>query len=252
MAAAKYSNHPDYILLGAIGFLLALGIVILASVSAPYSQEKFGHTYYFLTHQIIFGLIPGLILGFLVFKIKLSLIKKWAPFLLLGNLVLMLMVFIPAVGLKTGVAARWINFGPLSFQPSEFLKLTFILYLAAWLASRLPSKNESAAFRIEKNFGQTLAMFFVILGLTSLTLYFQSHLSTIGIIFSVAILMYFSNNTPFWHSLLIILLGSASLFSLAKFAPYRAKRLLVFFNPGIDPMNMGFQLKQSLIAIGSG
>ena len=86
MVAAKNSNQSfNYILLGVTGFLLALGIVILASVSAPYSQEKFGNTYYFLNHQIIYGLIPGLILGFLAFKISLYLIKKWVPFLLLGN-----------------------------------------------------------------------------------------------------------------------------------------------------------------------
>jgi len=265
MVAAKNSNHPDYILLGTIGFLLALGIVILASVSAPYSQEKFGNTYYFLKRQIIFGLIPGLILGYFAFKIRLSLIKKWAPFLLLGNLVLLGMIFIPGIGLKIAGAARWINLGPISFQPSEFLKLTFVLYLAAWLASRTPeqqrkgkkkiyflrplSQNKPAAI---KNFSQTFAVFLIVFGLISLALIFQPDISTLGIIFLIATLMYFSANTPFLHSVLIILLGAIGLFSLVKLAPYRASRFLVFFNPEIDPMGIGYQLKQSLIVIGSG
>ena len=249
MVAAKNSNHPDYILLGTIGFLLALGIVILASVSAPYSQEKFGNTYYFLKRQIIFGLIPGLILGYFAFKIRLSLIKKWAPFLLLGNLVLLGMIFIPGIGLKIAGAARWIDLGPISFQPSEFLKLTFVLYLAAWLASRTLFQNKPAAI---KNFSQTLAVFLIVFGLISLALIFQPDISTLGIIFLVATLMYFSANTPFLHSVLIILLGTIGLFSLVKLAPYRASRFLVFFNPEIDPMGIGYQVKQSLIVIGSG
>ena len=243
MAIAKKYNKPDYILLGAVGFLVAAGILILSSISAPSSLEKFGNTYYFLNHQIIYGLIPGLILGFLAFKIKLSSIKKWAPFLLLVNLLLLVMVFVPNVGLKIEGAARWLSLGPISFQPSEFLKITFILYLAAWLAGR------SA---VQKSFSQTLLAFFIILGFIALTLIFQPDISTLAVIFLVAILMYFTNNTPFWHSILMIFLGTVSLFALAKVAPYRANRLLVFFNPEIDPMGIGYQLKQSLIAVGSG
>ncbi|PIV44904.1 MAG: stage V sporulation protein E [Candidatus Nealsonbacteria bacterium CG02_land_8_20_14_3_00_37_10] len=259
MVAAKNSNQSfNYILLGVTGFLLALGIVILASVSAPYSQEKFGNTYYFLNHQIIYGLIPGLILGFLAFKISLSLIKKWVPFLLLGNLALLVMVFAPGIGLKIEGAARWISFGPISFQPSEFLKLTFILYLAAWLASRSQIKKNFSHLNAMKGkeeiylFDKTLVVFLIIFGLISLTLIFQPDIGTLGVIFFIAALMYFANNTPFLHSILIILLGAVGLFSLAKLAPYRANRLLVFFNPEIDPMGIGYQLKQSLIVIGSG
>ncbi len=254
MVTAKKSNQPsvDYILLGTIGLLLAAGILILASVSAPYSQGKFDNTYYFLNHQLIYGLIPGLILGILAFKINLSLIKKWAPFLLLGNLLLLGMVFIPNIGLRIEGAVRWISLGPISFQPSEFLKLTFILYLAAWLASRVPSQNKYKSQVIEKGFSQTLLVFFIIFGLIALTLVFQPDISTLAVIFLIALLMYFVNNTPFFHSILIILLGIGGLFSLAKLSPYRANRLLVFFNPEIDPMGMGYQLKQSLIAVGSG
>ena len=254
MVTAKKSNQPsvDYILLGTIGLLLAAGILILASVSAPYSQGKFDNTYYFLNHQLIYGLIPGLILGILAFKINLSLIKKWAPFLLLGNLLLLGMVFIPNIGLRIEGATRWISLGPISFQPSEFLKLTFILYLAAWLASRVPSQNKYKSQVIEKGFSQTLLVFFIIFGLIALTLVFQPDISTLAVIFLIALLMYFVNNTPFFHSILIILLGIGGLFSLAKLSPYRANRLLVFFNPEIDPMGMGYQLKQSLIAVGSG
>ncbi len=247
MPLEKKYNHPDYILLGAIVFLLAFGIVILASVSAPYSQEKFGNTFGFLQHQIIFGLIPGLILGLFFYKIKLSLLKKWVPFLLFGTLALLLIVFIPGIGLKIGGAARWLSLGPVTFQPSEFLKLTFILYLAAWLASKVPSQNKD-----KKKFSQTFIVFLVIFGIVALTLVFQPDISTLAIIFIVVAIMYFSANTPLFQTALTGLLGMTAIFVLAKIAPYRANRLLVFFNPEIDPMGIGYQLKQSLIAVGSG
>ena len=135
-ATQSVVGGPDYILLGTVIVLIVLGILILSSVSAILSQEKFGTTFYFLSHQILFGLIPGIILAFLFFKIKLTFLKKWAPFLLLINLVLIGMVFLPKIGTEFRGASRWVNLGPISFQPTEFLKLTFILYLAAWLAGR--------------------------------------------------------------------------------------------------------------------
>jgi len=252
MAAVKRSNQPDFVLLGIIGLLLTAGILILASVSAPYSHQKFGNTYYFLNHQIIYGLIPGLIFGFLAFKARMSLIKKWAPFLLLGNLFLLAMVFVPRIGLQIEGATRWIAIGPVSFQPSEILKLTFVLYLAAWLANRTPGQNALKSRGAERSFGQTLLSFFVIMGLIAITLISQPDISTFGLICLVALSMYFTNNTPVSHSVLMVFLGMASLFVLTKLAPYRTNRLLVFFNPEIDPMGIGYQLKQSLIAVGSG
>lgn len=243
------NGHPDYILLGISIILLILGVLILASVSASLSLEKFGSTFYFLNHQLLFGLIPGLILAFISFRIPLNFLKKWSLVLLLINLVLLTMVFLPKIGAGVGGATRWINLGVISFQPAEFLKLTFILYLAAWLSSRTPTP---LLHKSGGGFGQTLIAFLLVIGLISLLLIFQPNVSTLGIIVLVASLMYFLANTPLWHSILIILTGVISLFSLIKIAPYRAARLLVFLNPETDPMGIGYQIKQALIAIGSG
>ncbi|XOB41768.1 MAG: putative lipid II flippase FtsW [Candidatus Nealsonbacteria bacterium] len=242
-------HRPDYILAGVIMILLILGILILSSVSATLSQERFGTTFYFLNHQIFFGLIPGIILAFLFFKIKLDFLKKWSPVLLLINLGLVGMVFLPKIGTGAGGAVRWISVGPISFQPSEFLKLTFILYLASWLTSKakkaIPSKKQ-------KIFSEALIAFLIIIGVISLFLIFQPDISTLGIIVLVAALMYFISNTPLWHSILIFLVTSGSLLALIRIAPYRANRLLVFLNPLLDPMGKGYQIKQALITVGSG
>lgn len=248
----KTSGRPDYILFGVVVILVVLGVLILASVSASLSQEKFGTTYYFLNHQLLFGLIPGLILAFLAFRIRLDFLKKWAPILLLINLILLVMVFLPKIGAGAGGATRWLSMGPISFQPAEFLKLTFILYLATWLTSRTSNQQKSGFGQAGKWFSQTFIAFLIVIGLISLLLIFQPDISTLGVIVLVAALMYFLAATPLWHSILIILIGAGGLFSLIKLAPYRVDRLLVFFQPGTDPMGIGYQLKQALIAIGSG
>ncbi|MCK4781465.1 cell division protein FtsW [Candidatus Parcubacteria bacterium] len=231
--------RPDYILLGISIILVFLGMLVLATVSAPFSLEKHGTTTYFLFHQIIYALIPGIILGFTAFKLPLSFIKKNAFNFLLINLIFLALVFLPKIGLNSGGAARWISLGPISFQPSELLKPFFILYLAAWLARPSFSK---------KNF----LPFLIIIGLLSLFLILQPDISTLGIIVLTASLMYFSANTPILQSVFIVLGGIGSLFLLIKIAPYRLNRILVFLKPEIDPLGIGYQMKQALIAVGSG
>ena len=233
--------HFDYILIGAAGVLLIIGILVLASVSASFSQEKFGRTTYYLFHQIFYGLIPGIVLGFIAFKVKLSFLRKCAWILILINLVFMALVFISRIGVVAGGAPRWINLGFTTFQPSEFLKLTFIVYLSALLTSFMKDKK---AF--------TLVPFLVILGVLAILLGMQSDVSTLIVIISVGILMYFSSGFPLWHTILAILICVGGIFGLIKIAPYRMKRILVFLNPGTDPMGIGYQIKQILIAVGSG
>jgi len=242
-------KRPDYFLLGTIVLLILSGILILASVSAPLSQERFGNPYYFLNHQMIYGLLPGLILAFLAFKINLAALKKRAPLLLLINLFLLLLVFFPVIGATAKGASRWLNLGFFSFQPSEFLKLTFILYSASFLSNRT-GENKSAGNKTI--LGQTFFAYSIIILVIGFLLALQPDVSTLGIIAIVAVLMYFLAQTPFWHTFLIVLGGGLSLAFLVKFASYRFARLAVFLNPELDPMGKGYQLKQALLAVGSG
>ena len=234
----KKSHQFDYILVIVTATLIVLGILVLASVSAIFSQEKFGKTTYYLFHQISYGLIPGIILGFIAFKINLSFFKKWAWMLILVNLVFMALVFIPGLGIVAGGAPRWLNFRFFSFQPSEFLKLTFILYLSAWLASR--------------NWKFTLIPFLIIIGIITPLLILQSDVSTLGVIIFIALLMYFSSNTPLWHAILIFAIAGGGIWTLIRIAPYRMTRVQVLLGLIKDPMGTGYQIKQALIAIGSG
>jgi len=235
----RHKYKFDYFLAIFVGILLIIGILILASVSASFSQEKFGRTTYYLFHQLLWGILPGAVLGFIAFKIKISFLKKWAPVLILLNLIMMILVFIPGLGIISGGASRWLNLGFATFQPSEILKLTFIFYLSAWLSSR----DKKSSFLIP---------FLLVLGVVIFLLALQSDLSTLAVIIIVAFLMYFSANTPLWHAMIVFIVCSGGILALIKFAPYRMKRILVFLDPKIDPMGMGYQINQILIAVGSG
>lgn len=243
-------KKPDYVLLVTVIALIAIGILILANVSAPLSLEKFNTTYYFLNHQLLFGLLPGIILGFLFFITPLKVLRRWAPVLLFINLILLAIIFLPGVGFEHGGAARWIGW-PFPFQPSEALKLTFILYLAAWLASRIDSRKAQEDY-LKRLHGQTFIAFLVIIVIISLLLIFQPDISTLGVIILVAISMYFLAKMPLWQIFLMILVGAGALSLLVKLAPYRFNRILVFFNPTVEPMGIGYQIKQAVIAVGSG
>lgn len=246
----------NYILFFTISTLVSFSFLFFACLSASASLQRFGNTHYYLFHQIYSGLIPGLIAGFIAYKISLPWLKKWSLIIFLANVVVAFMVFLPGIGLKIYGASRWINLFGFSFQPSEFLKISAILYLSAWIASRLSEENVSGWKDITKkgtkNVVYIFAPFLVFLGIIALVMYCQSDISTLGIIAATLLVIYFSAKTPLWHMVFLFLSGITTLFILIRFEPYRFERLLTFLNPYNDPLGKGLQLRQSLISLGSG
>jgi cell division protein FtsW len=239
----KKSKKPDFVLLISFLLLVILGFIILAGVSITISQKNVGNSFHYLLHQIIYGFIPGGILGFLAYKINLQSLKKLCFPALLSILFLMILIFVPKIGTFLGGAKRWISLGPIAFQPSEFLKLIFIVYLAAWLAKHKQK---------DKKLLRLLVPLIVVLVIISGLLIAQPDISTLVIISAITMTMYFCAGTPLRHTGLLILGGFAAISALIISAPYRINRLLVFFRPNFQPLGMGYQLKQSIIAIGSG
>lgn len=247
---------PDILLLAISGILILVGILILAGVSASLSLQTSRDTFFYLGHQSLFGLLPGLILGAILFFLPLTLMKRLAfPALILTS-ILLIAVFVPYIGRESGGAHRWISMGSISFQPAEFLKLTSIIYLAAWLEARTSSSKRPQKFSprtiFNKNNQVPLIPFLLLLSFISLLLILQPDISTLGIIGVTMLLMYFLAGTPLSHTLVIGAVGLAILFFLIRFEPYRFSRLLVFLNPTFDPLGQGYQIKQALIGIGSG
>jgi cell division protein FtsW len=244
MPNVRKLKTPDPILLGICVALVLGGIFILASVSTSFALQRTGNAFFYVNRQILLGLLPGITIGTVLFFTPLSFLKKWSFLLLLASMVLLVMVFVPGIGGKFGGSTSWIQIGTLTFQPSEVLKLTFILYLASWLAAQQG--------KLKRHTKQTLLPFTVIMAVISMFLVLQPDIGTLGVIATTGLVMYFLAGTPLWHTIALAGGGMAALTALIYFASYRLDRLKVFLDPSLDPLGRGYQVKQALIGIGSG
>lgn len=236
-------HKPDYILLFATLSLITFGIMIILSVSSVISQNKFGESYYYFRHQLLYGIAAGLFIWLIIQKINYKIWGRIAILLMFLSIVLLFLIFIPKIGYNYGGATRWINIGYLSIQPSEITKLTFIIYLAAWLGAK---KKEI------QSFAYGLLPFLLITGIISALIIFQPDIGTLGVIALTAMIIFFSAGAKIQHIILIIFGGFSGFYALVKTAPYRMERFTAFLHPEIDPKGIGYQINQALLAMGSG
>jgi len=237
------AHQPDKTLITVILIIVGFGLMILASASTEVSRANFNNPYYYFFHQLFYGVALGLLCFFVVSKIHYGFWQKWAVMILALSIIGLILIFVPSLGFGYGGAKRWIDLKFISFQPSELVKLGFIVYLAAWLEKR---KEEF------KTFSQSTLPFLIISGLIAGLIIVQPDIGTLGVIITIGIIIFFLAGAKISHILFILSCGLAGLFALIKIAPYRMNRLLVFLNPEIDPLGIGYQIKQALIAIGSG
>jgi cell division protein FtsW len=162
---------------------------------------------------------------------------------LIGSIALLALVSTP-LGVAAGGAQRWLLIGPLTIQPSALLKLTMVLYLAAWLSSTKSSR--------EKKFAEGFIPFVSIVGFVSLLLLFQRSTSAAVIIGAVSLLIYIAAGARWSFVGLIALLGGVLLSIFIVATPYRLDRVKTFFDPTVDTQGSSFQVNQSLTVIGSG
>lgn len=241
---SRSSGVLDRPLLLAIFALLGIGLLMIASAGVAYGKVRFGDEYFFLKQQC-FGLAVGMISLFIVSRLDYHLFRKFVVPLFFLAVALLVMVFIPGVGTTVYGAARWIELGPLSFQPSEVMKLAIILYLAAWLSGKQQVKNNA-------DFFEGYVPFIAILSLVGFLIIKQPDTGTLGLIFCIALTIFFVSGARLSYIFFTILGGIATLALLIRLAPYRMERFLVFLNPDHDPLGSGYQLNQALMALGSG
>ncbi|MEK7665741.1 MAG: putative lipid II flippase FtsW [Patescibacteria group bacterium] len=226
----------DQTLLMLVVGLILFGLVMLSSASSPVGYENFGDGYYFVKHQIFFGLVPGIIGLIFFLRFPYNRMKRHAFTLFVISVVLLLLVFIPGIGSEFGSSNSWISIGGLfSVQPAEIVKLTFLFYLAAWLEK----KSE-------------LVPFLIALGSVLFLIMLQPDLGTTTIITAMAFAVYFVAGAPVMHLLWLGLAGLGGLGFLIAIAPYRAARFTTFLHPELDPQGIGYHINQALLAIGSG
>lgn len=223
--------------------LVIAGTIILASASIGLVGRTSLSPIDILLRQLAFGVGLGGIAFFIGLRLPYMLWYKISPFLFLGGLGLMILVFIPGIGAEFGGAKRWIHAGPLFFQPAEPLKLAFIAYLSSWIVSR---KKEVESVR----FG--LIPFFCMVAVISALLLMQPDMGTLVVFVAIAIILFFIGGAKKIHLVGTMVVVGIIMSLFVYFEPYRKDRILVFFHPEQNVSDSGYQLHQALIAIGSG
>jgi cell division protein FtsW len=240
----KKWHQPDWGFIVILFVIIIFGLIMLSSASVSLSFEKYNDSYYLLKHQIMWGLIPG-ILGFIFFSFfDYKNFKKHAFSLLAVSIALLVLVFIPGIGSGYGTAQSWINILGVSFQPSELVKLTFLIYLASWLESRGHQKISDLK--------EGLIPFLSVLGLIAVLLLLQPDLGTMTIIALISLTVYFIGGANLSHMFGVGIGSMFVLWLMIKIAPYRAARLTIFLHPELDPQGIGYHINQAFLAIGSG
>lgn len=223
--------------------LLAGGLLILASASIALSYKNFGTIHYYTLRQFLYGGLAGMTLFFAALVTPYRFWKKLAIPMMIASFILLALLFIPELGFSSGGAQRWLQLGPLTFQPSEILKFAFIAYLASWLEAK---KLEVGSI----SYG--MIPFSIMLGAIAIFLIMQPDFGTLIVILASALVLYFLGGGRISQIITLFIFGATSLYLMIRVTPYRLNRILVFFNPGSDPQGIGYQINQALIAIGSG
>lgn len=236
--------RSDRILLGIVAVLVLFGFFMLASSLLGPTAKKTGTFYSTLFHQILVGLVVGGFFLLIANYIPYQFWRKVSLPLFLATFFLTVLVFTP-LGFEYAGARRWINIGPLFFQPSEFLKFGFLVYLSSWLASR---KKEVSSFK----FG--LFPFLIIVAFVASLLIMEPNVSTLLVIAFTAIALFYIAGGRFKQIAIAVLIGAILLGAFVMIKPdsYLVKRITTFLNPNYDPQGSSYQINQSLIAFGSG
>lgn len=234
---------PDLILLLAIIALVSLGSLMLVSASSVLGLDLHNDPYYFVRHQLYYGILPGLAFLIATIFIPYTWWRRFVVPLLVAVVILLLMVFVPQLQMSYGGASRWVHLGFISVQPAEFAKLAVILYLAALFSSR------------EEKHGHvhdTLIPFLMVVGLIGILIIKQPDVGTLVVVTGAAFIIYYLAGASWKHLWYVVGGGLASLFILIRLAPYRMARFTTFLHPELDPKGIGYQVHQALLAIGSG
>lgn len=234
---------PSYAILGISLALLVFGMLTLSSASSVLAYERFGNNNYYFFRQLMFGVVPGLILMYFVSRIHYSVWQKMAPLLVLVGMGLLIAVFLPGIGFSVGGAHMWINFKFFLFQPAELMKLIIILYLASWYDKRAHHVQD-----LYYGFLPSLA----IVGLTAGLILLQPDFGTMSVLVLIAGCMLFAGGARLRYLFSVASVGAVFVWIMIKAAPHRLQRILAFFNPDIDTKGISYQINQALLAIGSG
>jgi cell division protein FtsW len=239
--AGRAAPQWDYWLLGATLVLLALGIIMVYSASVSIAGRA-GNSSYFLVRQAV-SVLVGLLAMTVVAHSAMRLWERAGPYLLFLSIAMLIVVLLPGVGVNVNNSTRWVSLGFVNLQPSEFVKVFVMIYVAGYLVRR---QDKLIYFT---GGVATMGMVVAVIGFLLLK---EPDFGAFAVILITVLTLLFLGGVRFWHFTLVVSAAAGGMLLLALIAPYRLARVTGFLDPWADPFNSGFQLTQALIAFGRG
>jgi cell division protein FtsW len=231
---------PDFIIVFCTLALLSIGILMVYSSSAVLSFHKYDDFFYYAKRQLLFAGL-GIVAMFVVMQIDYWVWRRWAKTGLIICYILLVLVLI--IGVERNGSKSWIGFGSFSIQPAEFIKIWMIIFLAYFLSLRQKYMH---------SFFKGLIVPLGLVGIAFALIMLQPDLGTGAVLVATSVAMLFMAGARIKHLALLGLTGVAGLAGLIAAAPYRIARITAFLDPWQDPLGSGYQIIQSLYAIGPG
>lgn len=232
----------DFVLLTIALVLIMGGLVILSSASVSISESTVSNPFFYVQRQI-FALLIGIFAGFICLLIPINFWLKVSPLILIAGFALLMIVLVPGIGHEVNGSTRWIKLGAFNLQVSEPARFCFIIYLAGYLVRRNKSLREEFTGFLRP---------MIVLSLACALLLAEPDFGAAFVLLSTTMVMIFVAGARIRDFVLFIITALLSFTALAIASPYRMQRITGFLDPWSDPFNTGFQLTQSLIAIGRG
>ncbi len=228
--------------LAIVATLVIIGLLFIYSSSSIYAAQHWGASHYFLKKQAL-GVLLGLVAFFVARALSFDLIYACTPLFFFLSWFLTALTLVPQLAHRIHGSSRWLALGGFSFQPSELLKIAFIMYVARFLAQK-----EHKPF----TFFSAYMPFFILTGLVGGVLLCQPDFGLAVTLIASAVSLLFIAGFPLLHLAVAGLAVIPAIGALIYTQPYRVQRILTFLDPWKDPQGTGFQIIQSLIAVGSG
>ena len=241
-ARMKTELQIDSVLLIIAMALLMGGFVILASASISISNNAANNPFFYIQRQLVAAAI-GAVAGFICLFIPMRLWRSLGPLILFVGFMLLIVVLIPGIGHEVKGSTRWVRLGVMNLQVSEPARLCFILYLAGYLVRRNKSLREEFTGFLRP---------MIVLSLACVLLLMEPDFGATVVLLATAMVMMFVAGARIRDFLVFSVTAVLALVVLAVVSPYRMQRITGFLDPWADPFDSGFQLTQSLIAIGRG
>jgi cell division protein FtsW len=232
----------DGITVGLVAALLLIGMVMVTSASMAVAAKDFGDPFYFMERQFVFGCC-GILAAWVVTRVPVDLWDRYSLALLVLGLALLLLVLVPGLSAKINGARRWMRFGPMNFQVSELAKVLVLTWVCSYCVRKRAELEQTFA-GLMRPVG--------LLCVAGVLLLMEPDFGATTVLFATGFAVLFVAGARLRYVFSLVSLVAVAFGLLAVMSPYRLKRLTVFLHPWEDPFDGGFQLTQSLIAIGRG